>query len=392
MRRIRIPAATVLFLYPVSASAIQCDRPPTALDYAFCQDAGLRSMVEEGAQIIQNIWPRLNSEQQQRLRQDQPAWRERTATACGLGAWSGMISPDTTACLRREVSARNQTLRSLVAGVTAVPPARLAPGTTVAPPADTIGQPTPLYAPASPAAPQPPSPPQPSSEPTPTRVPSSGNLSDPDRGGIAVVVAILIIGVIVAFRALRAAGRRASIRRDVHLVVAYFDEVNRSRHFPECQVPINVMSNEFGLLCREALLWEMRSRRYATGGRVRIAKGVRVGGYRQYHYRREPEAIAHGTLSITNRRIVFTGSKAATVEYRHLVAIDNDSASITMQSSQRQTPISLSFDDAILGATLIRLFANDRIATNPIPDGITFAAEPTKPLGSISLCISETRH
>ena len=83
------------------------------------------------------------------------------------------------------------------------------------------------------------------------------------------------------------------------------------------------------------------------------------------------------------------GNKGATIEYRHLVAIDDGSASITIQSSQRQTP---SFDDASLGATLIKLFANDRIATNRIPDGITFAAEPTKPLGSISLRVNKTRN
>jgi hypothetical protein len=207
-----------------------------------------------------------------------------------------------------------------------------------------------------------------------------------------MVVALLVIGSIAAFRARQAAARRARIRRNVQRVVAYFDEVNHSRHFPECHVPINVMSNEFGLLFSEALLWEMRSRRYATGGRIRIAKGVRIGGYRQYHYRREPEAIARGTLSLTNRRVVFTGSKSAVVEYRHLVAIDNDSASITIQTSQRLTPIMFSFDDAILGATLIRLFAQDRIATYHIPDGITFKAEPKKPLGSISLHVSENSY
>jgi hypothetical protein len=171
-------------------------------------------------------------------------------------------------------------------------------------------------------------------------------------------------------------------------VVDYFDEVNRSRRFPECHVPINVMSNEFGLLCSDALLWEMRSRRYASGGRIRIAKGVRIGGYRQYHYRREPEAISHGVLSVTNHRVVFTGSKAAAIEYRNLVAIENDSASIMIQSSQRQTPVMFSFDDAILGATLIRLFAQDRTITNRLPDVVNFTAEPAKPLGSVSVRVS----
>jgi len=125
MRRAAICMASVLFLYPASASAIQCAPPPTALDYAFCQDAGLRNMVEEGAQIIQKIWPRLNSEQQQRLQPDQAAWRERTMTACGLRTWSGIIAPEIMACLRREVSARNQVLHNLVAEASVVPPAQL---------------------------------------------------------------------------------------------------------------------------------------------------------------------------------------------------------------------------------------------------------------------------
>jgi hypothetical protein len=154
MRRASIYITSVLFLYPASASAIQCASPPTALDYAFCQDAGLRGMVEEGAQIIQNIWSLLNPEQQQRLGPDQAAWRKRTMTACGLRAWSGIIAPEITACLRREVFARNQVLRNLVAEAPVAPPAQLSPGTIVPPRADTAGQPTPLYTPMPPAAPQ----------------------------------------------------------------------------------------------------------------------------------------------------------------------------------------------------------------------------------------------
>lgn len=186
------------FLYSATASAIQCDRPPTILDYAFCQDANLLSMVDEGAQIIQDIWPRLNRQQQEWLRQDQPAWRERTTTTCGLVAWPAMISPDITSCLRREVFDRNQILRSLAARPPVVPP---------------------------PAAPQPrPFPPAPStSEPTrhlepATSEPSSASQPNPDYGGTMIVLAGLIIGLLVAFRALRAAARRRRIRRKVQRV------------------------------------------------------------------------------------------------------------------------------------------------------------------------------
>jgi hypothetical protein len=116
---------SVLFLYPASASAIQCAPPPTVLDYAFCQDADLRSMVEEGERIMQNIWPRVTAVQQQRLRQDQPAWRERTISACGLRAWAGIILPEMAACLRREVSARNQMLSSSAIAAPVAPAERM---------------------------------------------------------------------------------------------------------------------------------------------------------------------------------------------------------------------------------------------------------------------------
>ena len=56
MRRIGVSVASVLFLCPASAFAIQCDRPPTVLGYALCQNAGLRSMVEEGALVFRRIW------------------------------------------------------------------------------------------------------------------------------------------------------------------------------------------------------------------------------------------------------------------------------------------------------------------------------------------------
>ena len=120
----------------------------------------------------------------------------------------------------------------------------------------------------------------------------------------------------------------------------------------------------------------MRSHRYSTGGSVRIAKGVWVGG-RQYHSYRTRDVIDQGVVVITTRRIAYTGgSKTAQVWFRDLVSIEGDVDCNVIHTARRQNAIVIHYRKAALGLILVRVFASAVLADNRLADGWRLTARP----------------
>jgi hypothetical protein len=148
-----------------------------------------------------------------------------------------------------------------------------------------------------------------------------------------------------------------------------FQHGHQRRCFPAIPVSVNLQPGEFGLLEAPALLSEMRSHRYSTGARVRIAKGIWVGG-RQYHSYRTRDIVDRGTVVITTRRIAYTGaSKTAQVLFGDLVSIEGDLNCNIIHTARRQNAIMIHYSEAALGLVLIRFFASSVLADNRLPNG-----------------------
>jgi hypothetical protein len=113
----------------------------------------------------------------------------------------------------------------------------------------------------------------------------------------------------------------------------------------------------------------MRSHRYSTGARVRIAKGFWVGGSQSHSYRTR-DIVDHGTVVITTRRIAFAGrSKSAQVMFRDLLSIEGDIGCNLVHSARRQSAVMIHYSDALLGVLLVRLFAGGALLDNRLPPG-----------------------
>jgi len=185
--------------------------------------------------------------------------------------------------------------------------------------------------------------------------------------GLATVGAIGAV-VLIVLEARRRA-RRAERRRQMERVCAYFDGVAQRHSFPAVPVGINLQAGEVGLLEAPARLSEMRSHRYSTGARVRIAKGFWVGGSQSHSYRTR-DVVDYGTVVITTRRIAFAGrAKSAQVMFRDLLSIDGDIGCNLVHTARRQSAVMIHYSDALLGLLLVRLFADGALLDNQLPPG-----------------------
>ena len=152
--------------------------------------------------------------------------------------------------------------------------------------------------------------PTPRSDGTSQASPQSGEVA-PIGAFLAVIV---VLGILVAVW--RAHERAKVRRREIQFICEYFNLINASRRFPTADVPIVLEEREFGLLATPATLCEMRAHRATAGGRVRIAKGVRVGVRRYEYSYRQLDPIASGILVVTNRRVVFKSDERPVCQCR----------------------------------------------------------------------------
>ena len=241
----------------------------------------------------------------------------------------------------------------------------------------------------SPVARLSPSPTVPPSLPTPSNSSNStGSSATRADGSSGFVGFIVVVGIIIAISgALNRRAKAQDQKRRIDEVCAYINAVDKARRFPEMPVSINLQHGEFGLLRTSARLSEMRSHRYSTGGSVRIAKGIWVGG-RQYHSYRTRDIIDQGEVVITTRRIAYVGgSKTAHVWFRDLVSIEGDTGCNIIHTARRQNAVVIHYREGLLGLILVRFFASTTLPDTHLPDGWHLTAR--RQGSGISLDLSE---
>lgn len=166
-------------------------------------------------------------------------------------------------------------------------------------------------------------------------------------------------------------------RREISQTRKYFDAVISSGRFPPVPVPIVLARGEFGLLTEWGSMWQMRAHRYSTGASLRLLKPLWVSR-RDYHSYSTLDQIGLGTISITNYRVMFTGtSKTAHLPLSEIVEVYCDDQGRNIIHSRRlKTPLILCYDSALIGSTLIQLFTSCRMQGNLLPEGYTLRIEP----------------
>ena len=421
----RVAAAVLLFLAiiclapEVAPAQGLCIPPLDALKRAMCSDPELRGLLEIGQGSINFLWPLLSPSQQQQFTADHRSWREAIAAGCRLADFSGLpLVAAVKDCLRDANQSRITWLRDYSAMPARGPPPRApviprlsadvastaAPGgpiRLVPPPSPqssggpSVGGVVPGGALVSPTAAPRAAPPAPSTagvSPAPS-IGSGTSPSTPQAGEGApigaVIVSVVILGILVAIW--RARVRAAERRREIEAICEYFSQVNALRRFPEADVPVVLQAGEFGLLAGSASLWEMRAHHATAGGRVRIAKGVRVGAYRHKYSYRQLDRVASGTLVVTNRQVVFKSyERTVHFAYGELRDVQYD-GHIRLLIGRRQTPIILSTARGNFVTMLIRIFAESTFRDGRLPEGLVVSARPNANDSGVDLSFDTVR-
>jgi hypothetical protein len=215
---------------------------------------------------------------------------------------------------------------------------------------------------------------------------TGAKISSRDNGsGTTSVIVLTAVAFVVFGAILKLRRKRLDRRRRIERACTYFSEVNERRSFPRVPVSVNLQAGEVGLFEAPARLSEMRAHHYSTGARIRIAKGVWVGGSRSHAYHTR-DIVDHGIVAITTRRIAYAGhTKTAQVMFHDLVGIEGDLDCNLVHSSRRQNAIMIHYADALLGLLLVRLFADGSFVDNRLPSGWRLLAQPQGEQVAISL-------
>jgi hypothetical protein len=108
---------------------------------------------------------------------------------------------------------------------------------------------------------------------------------------------------------------------------AFLNDIKQSGALRPVATPLLLDSGEYAFVADHAKLIETRAVRKSTGGGLglRVAKGVYLGrsaGQSESH--QEYRLIDEGTLTLTNKRLIFSGSKEnRTIPLSKLVSIKN---------------------------------------------------------------------
>ena len=120
----------------------------------------------------------------------------------------------------------------------------------------------------------------------------------------------------------------------------FADAVKTNRRLTSVNTKLFLKMDEKAYWEGATTLLETRAvRKYQSGSTgFRVAKGVYVGGTKGHSYSNEEwTKIADGTLTITNKRLVFNGDKSdRNVPLDKIINIDNHLDAISVSSENRQ--------------------------------------------------------
>lgn len=150
------------------------------------------------------------------------------------------------------------------------------------------------------------------------------------HGGLAVLsVPIVIVGIVLA---IKRHGQNSKARKDEYRqskiteANTFIEDIKNKKTVPSVVSSLLLEKDEKAILEESTKLAETRSVSHRTGSGIgfRVMKGVYVGSYAgQSESTKEWRAIDQGTVTLTNKRILFKGIKEnRTISISKILSID----------------------------------------------------------------------
>jgi hypothetical protein len=368
--------------HPARARDIECAPPLDPFHQAMCSDPALRPLLTTGERRMETLVDRLSPALRQQLIVGQRKWEATIVDQCGVTKSSPpLLAASARVCLFEANLSRLAWLASYTANPRNGPPSQESlsipkPATdgTDAPRSPAVAQPVP--------APPPSIPPSPAAEPSASETPNASRTTgttSPLMWVFEIVAVLVSIEILVRLWRWRTGARERSPRaenrhREIDSICGYFNDVNRLRRLPECDVPVPLAPGEFGVTACQAQRWKLQWHRATAGEGTRPAPNWPPKGLTPEYKQLDP--VASGVLVITNRQIVFESeNNAFRCPHDALLKVRYDRTHLHVFSRQQPSAAIFSTARAELMTLLIDGFARRCFPDGRLPDGKTVSVQ-----------------
>jgi len=187
---------------------------------------------------------------------------------------------------------------------------------------------------------------------------------------IAEFVPMLVIVALIVWYFRSKTKKSAQLKESIYSEAdAFLERVKEIRSLTPCSSSILLKENERCFFEEPSELFETRSvRQFKSGSAgMRVAKGVYIGATKGKSVgSQEWTKLDTGRLTVTNKRIVFTGGKESRMlDLRKLVSVEPDGFhSISASVENRQKPMVFQCKNSLVLTTIIRLCAESDSVEN----------------------------
>ncbi len=184
-----------------------------------------------------------------------------------------------------------------------------------------------------------------------------------------IAILILIIGLI--FFAINKNKEKAEKRTLlIQFANTFMEEVKQKRALPTVYSSLMLEKDENAFFEEHSTFAEPRAVRRSTGSGVgfRVMKGVYMGGYSgRSESNQEWKLIDNGTLTLTNHRLIFRGTKEnKMIPLNKILSITNTLESIEIAIDGKAKAVAFSVENSYIWASTIQIA---KAAKNPLQLG-----------------------
>jgi len=174
-----------------------------------------------------------------------------------------------------------------------------------------------------------------------------------------LVIAILVTGIIATVAAVNAKKRREKRALLVKQAQEFIDGVKQKLTLPVVSTDIMLKPDEKAVYSSSSVLYETRAvREYrAVHSGVRVAKGVYIGGTSGRSLSTQQWAkLDTGCLTITNKRVVFVGTKEERAfPLDKVISVDPNLTAVVVSVEGRQKAMAFEVGNSLIVMTIIRI-------------------------------------
>ena len=176
---------------------------------------------------------------------------------------------------------------------------------------------------------------------------------------IILVIAILVTGIIATVAVVNAKKRREKRALLVKQAQEFIDGVKQKLTLPVVSTDIMLKPGENAVYSSPSVLYETRAVReyHAVHSGVRVAKGVYIGGTSGRSLSTQQWAkLDTGCLTITNKRVVFVGTKEERAfPLDKVISVDPNLTAIVVSVEGRQKAMAFEVGNSLIVMTIIRI-------------------------------------